>query len=53
MVVHNDRWQFYKDSLGEWRWRRIATNGKIVGAASQGYVNKSDCLANAKRNGYR
>ena len=47
-----DKWEFYKDNLGEWRWRRIARNGRIVGASSQGYVNKSDCIENARRNGY-
>lgn len=47
-----DKWEFYKDSQGEWRWRRIASNGRIVGASSQGYANKTDCIANARRNGY-
>ncbi|EIA15711.1 DUF1508 domain-containing protein [Clostridium perfringens] len=49
--MNNDKWQIYKDLTGEWRWRRIASNGRIVGASSQGYVNKSDCIENAKRNG--
>lgn len=48
----NDKWEFYKDDKGEWRWRRISPNGNIIGASSQGYVNKSDCIDNAKRNGY-
>ncbi|WP_445721826.1 YegP family protein [Flavobacterium sp.] len=48
----NDKWEFYKDASDEWRWRRIAINGKIVGASSQGYVNKLDCINNAIRNGY-
>ena len=48
-----DKWEFYKDSTGEWRWRRIAANGRIVRASSQGYKNKSDCIANARRNGYK
>lgn len=47
-----DKWEFYKDSQGQWRWRRIASNGRIVGASSQGYVNKKDCTDNAIRNGY-
>lgn len=47
-----DRWEFYKDNRGEWRWRRTASNGRIVGASTEGYVNKADCIANAKRNGY-
>ncbi|EEN5690534.1 DUF1508 domain-containing protein, partial [Salmonella enterica subsp. enterica serovar Kentucky] len=33
-------------------WRRTASNGRIVGASSQGYVNRADCIANARRNGY-
>jgi uncharacterized protein YegP (UPF0339 family) len=48
----NDKWEFYKDTANEWRWRRTAANGRIVGASSQGYANKSDCIDNARRNGY-
>ena len=48
----NDKWEFYQDPQNLWRWRRIASNGRIVGSSSQGYVNKSDCIDNAKRNGY-
>lgn len=51
-IIMNDKWEFYKDAKGEWRWRRISPNGNIIGASSQGYVNKSDCVDNAKRNGY-
>ncbi|MEG2115603.1 MAG: DUF1508 domain-containing protein [Hafnia sp.] len=49
----DDKWDFYKDGSNEWRWRRTASNGRIVGASSQGYVNKSDCIDNARRNGYK
>ncbi len=44
-----DKWEFYKDARGKWRWRRIAPNGKSVGDSTQGYENKADCEANAKR----
>jgi uncharacterized protein YegP (UPF0339 family) len=47
-----DRWEFYKDSSGDWRWRRIAPNGRTVGASTEGYRNKSDCEDNARRNGW-
>lgn len=50
-AANGDKWEIYKDNAGEWRWRRTASNGNIVGASSEGYVNKSDCIANAKRNG--
>lgn len=51
-MIDNDKWEFYKDSANEWRWRRTAPNGRIVGASSQGYANKGDCIDNARRNGY-
>ena len=48
----NDHWTFYQDAQEQWRWRRTAPNGQIVGASSEGYTNRSDCVANARRNGY-
>ena len=52
MSATSDKWEFYKDPSDKWRWRRTSPNGNIVGASSQGYVNKSDCIDNARRNGY-
>jgi len=46
-----DTWEIYRDRANEWRWRRTASNGRNVGASSEGYSNKADCVANAKRNG--
>jgi uncharacterized protein YegP (UPF0339 family) len=51
-MAYDDKWEFYKDAAGEWRWRRTAPNGNIVGASSEGYKNKLDCVGNAKRHGY-
>lgn len=53
MTGLNDKWEFYQSSNGDWWWRRIASNGRIVGASAEGYRNKADCIANAQRNGYR
>jgi uncharacterized protein len=39
----------YKDKKGEFRWRRTASNGEIVGASSEGYKARKDCEANANR----
>ena len=52
MSDNHDKWDFYKDDIGEWRWKRTAPNGEIVGASSEGYVNRQDCVENARRNGY-
>ena len=49
MAGENDKWEFYEDKGGEWRWRRTASNGNIVGASTEGYANKSDCEDNARR----
>ena len=47
---NGDKWEIYQAADG-WRWRRTARNGQIVGAATQGYTNKADCIANAQRSG--
>ena len=53
MAGENDKFEVYQDKRGEWRWRRLASNGKIVGAASEGYKAKKDAEANAERQGYK
>ena len=46
-----DTWEVYQDTASQWRWRRKARNGQIVGSSSEGCRNKSDCISNARRNG--
>lgn len=53
MTGRSDKWEFYQDRRKEWRWKRTAPNGVQVGASSEGYVNKADCIANARRHGYK
>ena len=38
------KFQLYKDQSGQWRWRLLAQNGKIVATSGESYINKSDCL---------
>ena len=52
MKTKSDKWEFFKDRKKEWRWRRVARNGRIVGASSEGYKNRVDCVANAEHNGF-
>jgi uncharacterized protein YegP (UPF0339 family) len=49
MAGESDKFEVYQDKRGEWRWRRKASNGKIVGAATEGYKSKADAEANMKR----
>lgn len=37
--------EIYRDRVGEWRWRAVARNGKIIADGAEGYASK----ANAKR----
>ena len=46
-----DKVELYKDKNDKWRWKRIAPNGEVVGASTQGYANKSYCKENARRYG--
>lgn len=52
-TVVSDKWEFYQDKKCEWRWRRKASNGRIVGASSEGYKTYEYCVRNAARNGYK
>lgn len=49
----NDNWLIYQDVSKSWRWTRTAPNGRTVAASTQGYSNRADCVANAKRSGYK
>lgn len=38
------RYKVYKDNKGEWRWRLLATNNRVLADSGEGYKNKQDCL---------
>jgi uncharacterized protein YegP (UPF0339 family) len=38
------KYQVYR-SGGQYRWRLIAANGRIIAGSGESYHNKSDCLA--------
>lgn len=40
-----DRIDVYEDDQGEWRWRLIAPNGRILADSGEGYASR----ANARR----
>jgi uncharacterized protein YegP (UPF0339 family) len=39
MVFH-----LYKDSKGEWRWKLLAANNKIIADSAEGYRHRVDCI---------
>lgn len=38
----------YRDAEGDWRWKAVAANGKIIADSAEGYVNKSYALKMAR-----
>ena len=49
MAGEKDAFDIYQDKRGEWRWRRTASNGNVVGASCEGYKSRADCEANMNR----
>ena len=37
------RFQKYVDAQGNWRWRLIAANGRIIADSGEGYLHERDC----------
>jgi uncharacterized protein YegP (UPF0339 family) len=51
MILLADRWQFYKDRIGQWQWRKFIAN-KVVAVSSDGFQSRQSCITNAKTRGY-
>jgi len=43
------KFEVYKDISGEWRFRIVAPNGKIVADGGEGYKTKFFCMKNIKK----
>jgi uncharacterized protein YegP (UPF0339 family) len=42
-----NRFELYQ-SAGQWRWRFVAANNRIIAVSSEGYWNRSDCTASIR-----
>lgn len=40
---HTARFELYKDPKGEYRWRFLSTNGRVLADSGEGYKNEADC----------
>jgi|GEM_PF-2656212 len=41
-----DRLETDRPARGEWRWRIIGVNGRIIGASTQGFSTRRACIGN-------
>jgi hypothetical protein len=51
MILLSDRWQFYKDTVGQWQWRKFGNN-KVVAVSPDGFTTRKACVVNATTRGY-
>ena len=47
-----NKYKFYEDKKGEFRWVKKAPNGKTIGSASEGFKSKTNVIKNAQNNGH-
>lgn len=40
----NETYDVYQDAAGEWRWRLMAANAKIIADSGEGYSRRRDCI---------
>ena len=43
-----DKVEFYQGDDRQWRWRRTASNGQIIGASTEAYKSRKACERNLK-----
>lgn len=43
------RFVIYEDQAGEWRWRLVAGNGRVVADGSESYVSRSNVVRAVRR----
>ena len=46
---HRPVFEIYRDAAGEWRWRLVAGNGRIVADSGEGYSRKASARCAAAR----
>lgn len=51
-----NHFEVYTDKSGEWRWRLVARNGRIIADSGEGYSSRSgarDAIGSVQRDGSR
>lgn len=48
----NERWRFFRDGQGRWRWKHRGVDGRIAQQSPCTFKNVEEAHANAKRHGW-
>ena len=47
-----ERWFFYQDTAGLWKWARLDIVGTILGHSGASFATREECVEHARRSGY-
>ena len=47
-----ERWFFYQDVAGLWKWARLDVLGAILAHSGSSFATRDDCTDDARQNGY-
>jgi uncharacterized protein YegP (UPF0339 family) len=47
-----DRWEFFQDTRGLWRWRCTSADGQVMLCSNEAYQSRVHVIANASAHGY-
>lgn len=49
MWSRTKRIEIYQDKKGEWRWRMVSSNGRIMADGAEGYSRRINAVRGAER----
>jgi hypothetical protein len=47
-----ERWFFYQDIAGLWKWARLDVMGTVLGHSGCSFETRDGCIEHARSNGY-
>lgn len=47
-----DRWFFYQDTSGLWKWARLDVLGNVLGHSGSSFGSRASCVEHARESGY-
>ena len=47
-----ERWFFYQDAMGQWKWARLDVLGTVLGHSAASFETREACVEHAALNGY-
>jgi hypothetical protein len=50
--VPAERWFFYQDNTGLWKWARLDVLGNVLGHSGASFETRVTCIEHARQSGY-